>query len=96
MERTRFGVNNMAALILRGTAPDEAVPLAWPLVCGTRVAQRTRAIAFSDGELTVEVPESAWRSELAGYLPHYLHQLKLTTGIAVEKIRFVVSHEKER
>lgn len=78
-------------MVLRGASPEEAVPLAWPLVCGTRVAKRTRAIHFADGELSVEVPDKSWRIELSGYLPHYLHQLKSTTGIAVEKIRFVIA-----
>lgn len=81
----------MAALIFRGAAPEEAVPLAWPLVCGKSVAERTRAVEFHEGELVVEVPDKSWRNELAGYLPHYLHQLKSATGISVEKIRFVVA-----
>ena len=95
MERSRADLNGMAALILRGAAPEEAVPLAWPLVCGIAVAERTRAVQFAEGELIVEVPDKSWRKELAGYLPHYLNQLKNTTGIPVEKIRFVISKEAE-
>ena len=91
MERSRTQVNGMAALIFRGAPPAEAVPLAWPLVCGKSVAQRTCALEFQKGELLVEVPDKSWRRELAGYLPHYIYQLKNTTGVAVEKIRFVVA-----
>jgi Dna[CI] antecedent, DciA len=90
MERTRTDMQGMASLILRGTEPDEAVPLAWPLVCGRRVADRTRALAFHQGELSVQVPDASWREELTGYLPHYLHQLKTLTGVAVARVRFVL------
>ncbi|MEO8724801.1 MAG: DciA family protein [Acidobacteriaceae bacterium] len=91
MERSRAQVNPMAALIFSGAPAAESVPLAWPLVCGNSVAQRTCAREFEKGELVVEVPDKSWRQELAGYMPHYLHQLKCATGISVERIRFVVA-----
>ena len=96
MERARAELDRLAGLILRGTTAEEAVTLAWPLVCGKRIAQSTRALRLEGQELVVEVPDRAWRTELASYLPHYLHQLKKTTGVEVETVRFVVGHEKSR
>jgi predicted nucleic acid-binding Zn ribbon protein len=40
---------------------------AWPRLVGARVARRTRAVAFRNGTLHVEVEGSAWMQEL-GYL----------------------------
>jgi predicted nucleic acid-binding Zn ribbon protein len=40
---------------------------AWPELVGTRVALHSRAVAFRDGTLHVEVEGSAWMQEL-GYL----------------------------
>ena len=94
MERSRAELQNLAAVVLRGASPEEAVTLAWPLVCGSRVAQSTRAAAFADGVLRVEVANAAWRTELSGYMPQYMHQLTQLTGVAVEKIQFIVTHEK--
>ena len=92
MERSRAELKTLAATILRGASPEEAVTLSWPLVCGSRIAQSTKAISFSDGVLRVAVPDAAWRTELAGYMPQYLYQLTQLTGVAVEKIQFSVTH----
>ena len=40
---------------------------AWPTLVGARVARHTRAVAYRDGTLHVEVEGSAWMQEL-GYL----------------------------
>lgn len=45
----------------------------WPEVVGPRVSQHTRAVAFRDGTLRVEVEGSAWMQEL-GYLKRDLIQ----------------------
>ena len=39
----------------------------WPAVAGSRIARVTRAVAFRDGTLHVEVEGSAWMHEL-GFL----------------------------
>ena len=38
---------------------------AWPELVGPRVARRTRAVAFREGTLHVEVEGSAWMQELS-------------------------------
>jgi hypothetical protein len=96
MERGRAEFMQLTSLVLRGASPQEAVVLAWPLACGTQVAERTRAVEFTDRKLIVEVPDKSWRNELAGYLPHYLHQLQNLTGVAVEEVRFVTATENKR
>ena len=96
MDRARSELNALAATVLRGAAPDEKVMLSWPLVAGTAIAQRSKAVAFSDGVLQVEVPDRAYQAELAGYTPHYLHQLSAASGEKVESIRFVLANERSR
>ena len=44
---------------------------AWPELVGARVALHSRAVAFRDGTLHVEVEGSAWMHEL-GYLKRQL------------------------
>ncbi len=43
----------------------------WPAVAGARIARHTRAVAFRDGTLHVEVEGSAWMHEL-GFLKREL------------------------
>lgn len=93
MEPTRAALNELAALVLRGLTESEAVVTAWPLICGTKVAARTRAVGITAAQLTVEVPDKAWQAELAGYMPRYLHEMKRSTGVTVERIRFTLPDE---
>lgn len=64
---------------------------AWPELVGPRVAGHTRAVAFRDGTLHVEVEGSAWMQEL-GYLKRDLvRRINQQLGIAdVRDVRFIV------
>jgi predicted nucleic acid-binding Zn ribbon protein len=91
MQSARQDVNLLARRILKDAAPDEAVALAWPLACGSAVAQRTQAVAFSDGTLRVSVPDSGWRSQLEAFSPQYAHRLSELSGQTVKRISYEVS-----
>jgi len=75
---------------LRRVPPGEAPVLAWPLVCGSKVAERTRALGFVDAVLRVEVPDAGWKRELQGLAPRYLAQVNRYAGQRVERIEFVI------
>ena len=91
MESARENVKSLARRILRDAAPEEAVALAWPLACGSAVAQRTQALAFSDGILRVRVPDLGWKSQLEAFSPQYSHRLSELSGQAVKLICYEVS-----
>lgn len=69
---------------------DQAPLLAWPLVCGSAVAERTRAVNFSGTSLLVEVPDAGWKRELQNLAPRYLAALNRYAGKKVERIEFVI------
>ncbi len=60
---------------------------AWPALVGPRVALRTRAVAFRDGTLHVEVEGSAWMQELS-YLKRELVQ-RINQELGGEHVRDV-------
>ena len=64
--------------------------MAWPLVCGSAVAERTRALSFLDGVLRVAVPDAGWRSELQMLAPRYLTAINRYTIQVVRRIEFVI------
>ena len=70
--------------------------LAWPLACGAKTAERTSAIGFADGVLTVSVPDEIWRHQLQSLSPHYLASLNQITPTPVNKINFVALNGSER
>jgi hypothetical protein len=70
---------------------QEAPVLAWPLVCGRIVAERTSALSFAGGKLTVRLPDAAWKAQLSGFIPQYLAALNRTSGEQVTEIDFVIS-----
>jgi predicted nucleic acid-binding Zn ribbon protein len=72
-------------------APDGEAPLlAWPLACGSVVAERTRAVKFSDGVLSVEVADAGWQREMQSLAPRYLALLNRFSKQTVQRIEFVI------
>jgi len=90
VEQAGAGLEKIVAQSLRRAHPAEAPLLAWPLVCGSAVAERTRALGFEDGVLRVEVAGVGWKAELQALAPRYLAMINRYTTQAVRRIEFVV------
>jgi len=76
--------------------PEKAAMLAWPLACGAKTAERTDAVGFADGVLTVSVPDETWRSQLQSLGPQYLAALNELTPQPVSRIEFVAGNRSDR
>jgi len=95
VQSARQDLQTLAAHVLKNTDPAEAVVLAWPLVCGTAVAERVRAIAFENEVLRVAVPDKGWQSQLEAFSAQYLQRLSRLAGVPVKRIVYeIVSSEK--
>lgn len=91
MQQAGSGLEKIVAQSLRLAPRAEAPLMAWPVVCGSAVAERTRALSFEDGVLRVEVTGLRWKSELQGLAPRYLAIINRYTTEAVRRIEFVVA-----
>ncbi|HWJ46003.1 MAG TPA: DUF721 domain-containing protein [Candidatus Udaeobacter sp.] len=91
MEQVGSDLERIVAKSLRQAAPAQAPLMAWPVVCGSAVAERTRALSFLDGVLRVAVADAGWRWELQGLAPRYLASINRYTVEAVRRIEFVVT-----
>jgi hypothetical protein len=90
LNRTSAGLESIITKALHRVPPDESALLAWPVACGSPVAERTRALSFSDGILRVEVADAGWRRELSGLAPRYLALVNKYSAAWVKRIEFVV------
>ncbi len=90
MNRASAGLETIVAKALHRAPAGESALLAWPIACGSAVADRTRAIGFSGGILQVEVADARWRQELANLAPRYLALINKYSATAVKRIEFVV------
>jgi hypothetical protein len=90
MEAVRTGLRQIMQDLLRTRPTEEAVILAWPLVCGKDVAARTQASSFSEGILTVAVSDSTWRSQLQSFTPRYISGYEGLLGPVVKTVRFEI------
>jgi hypothetical protein len=90
LNRASAGLETIIAKALQRAPESESALLAWPVVCGSAVADRTRALSFSDGILRVEVADAGWRRELANLAPRYVASINKYSAIAVKRIEFVV------
>lgn len=91
MERAGTGLTRIMGDVLRRAPKQEAPLLAWPLICGSKVAERTRAVTFSGGVLVVEVPDKIWRAQLIELATQYVGEFRRVLGRdTVEAIEFVI------
>jgi hypothetical protein len=90
VERAGNRLENIIAKALHLAPPQESPLLAWPVACGSAVAERTRAVAFSDGILRVEVADRGWRQELASLAPRYVAAINRYSAVQIKRIEFVV------
>jgi len=91
LEQAGSELERIVARSLRQAPPAQAPLMAWPVVCGSAVAERTRALSFVDGVLRVAVADAGWKSELQDLAPRYLACINRYTVEAVRKIEFVVT-----
>lgn len=91
MERAGSDLEKIVARSLRHVPPAQAPLMAWPVVCGSAVAERTRALSFLDGVLRVAVVDAGWKSELQSLAPRYLASINRYTVEAVRRIEFIVT-----
>ncbi len=96
MEQAGTGLRKIVANALSKAAPEDAAVLAWPLVCGTAVADKTRALELLDGVLRIQVPDAGWKKQLLGFTPHYLEAINRIAGGKVEKLEFVLASDARK
>jgi hypothetical protein len=90
LEQAGTRLEKVLAVSMRRVPRNEAPVLAWPLVCGSAVAERTRAVTFAAGILRVEVSDTGWKRELQALAPRYVATINRYSGQTVSRIEFVV------
>lgn len=90
LELAGSDLEKIVARSLRQAPPGQAPLMAWPVVCGSAVAERTRALSFLDGVLRVAVADAGWRSELQSLASRYLASINRYTAEPVRRIEFVI------
>lgn len=93
MQPAASGLEKIITQSLRQAPAADRPLLAWPVVCGSAVAERTRALNFSDGVLQVAVADQGWKTELQSLAPRYVAMLNRYAPESVQKIEFVVSRQ---
>ena len=94
MEPARVGYHRIVADILRRAPAEDAARIAWQLVAGAKVSQRTAVVEFTHGVLVVRVPDPAWRTQLTEFVPQYLAALNSMLSAKVERIELVLEEKK--
>jgi len=95
LEHAGSDLEKIVAQSLRQAPPSQAPLMAWPVVCGSAVAERTQALSFMDGVLRVAVADAGWKSELQSLAPQYLASINRYTVEAVRRIEFVVTRPEK-
>ena len=96
MQSAREGLLKIVVDALQRAPQEQAPVLAWSLVCGTRVSEKTQATGFKDGVLQVAVPDDTWQAQLRQMAPQYLAGLNRMVGNRVKQVEFVVISPEQR
>jgi len=91
MHHARATLSKIYGKAVQQVAAEHAPVLAWPLACGSKVAQRTAALGCVNGELAVRVPDKVWRNELQCFHDRYLAALNQVSRHKVKSIRFITA-----
>ena len=91
MQSARQDIQSLARHLFKDAAPAEAVVLAWPLVCGSAVAERAPAVAFENETLRVAVPDKGWQLQLDAFTAQYLHRLTNLVGVPVKRVVYEIA-----
>ena len=90
MNRAADDLETVVAKALHRAPAEESALLAWPVACGSAVADRTRAVRFCDGVLRVEVADKGWQRELTALAGRYVAVINRYSAAHVERVEFVV------
>jgi Dna[CI] antecedent DciA-like protein len=94
--RAKPTLEKIVAEQLRRAPAAEQPLLAWPIVCGRTVAEKTSAQVFSNGELQVAVPDRGWKNELMSFAPQYIAGINRLVGKElVNRITFKPADSKK-
>ena len=63
------------------------------MVCGSVVAERTRAVRFTNSVLSVEVPDAGWKNEMQNLASRYVAAVNQYAAKRVERIEFVIRQQ---
>lgn len=94
MEIARNTLQKIMADTLKRLPADQIPLAAWEFAAGKAVADKTRALGFADGVLTIEVPDATWRSQLSSMANTFLSQLNQYSSQRIERLEFVVAGKK--
>ena len=96
MLRAKPTLERIVAEQLRRAPANEQPLLAWAVICGRVVAEKTAAHSFSDGDLHVTVPDRGWQKELASFVPQYIAGINRIVGKSVvQRITFITADSKK-
>jgi predicted nucleic acid-binding Zn ribbon protein len=90
LQQASAGLEKIVVASLRHLPAAEAALSAWPMVCGSAVADRTRAESFTGGILQVTVADAGWKRELQALAPRYVAAMNRYVAQPVDRIEFVI------
>jgi len=90
MQHAKTDLRKISYSLVQTASGSDAVALAWSLVSGAHVANRTRVLGLRLGVLRVEVPGADWHSQLDELAPQYLSAINHVVAGKINRIEFVL------
>jgi len=96
MLKAKPTLERIVAEQLRRAPANEQPLLAWAVICGKAVAEKTSAQSFDNGELIVIVPDRGWQQELGSFVQQYIAGINRIVGRDIlQRISFTTADSKK-
>ncbi|HXZ82017.1 MAG TPA: DciA family protein [Terriglobales bacterium] len=95
MQHANVDLRKISYTLVQTASGTDAAALAWSMVSGAHVANRTRVLGLRAGVLRVEVPGAEWRSQLDELATQYLSAINHVVARKIDRIEFVLPGHSE-
>jgi predicted nucleic acid-binding Zn ribbon protein len=90
MEGMRSLLREVLGKSLSGMRDDDRLAAAWPVACGTAMAERGKVVGYEDGVVQIVVADAAWLQQMRSMSGVLERELAKISGVAVTGIHFKV------
>lgn len=90
MQMMRDVLRNSLGRSLSALSPVDRLAAAWPVAAGHAIAERTSIVGLEEGDVTIAVPDAAWRQQLESMRLPLQGDLSRISRVPVSRILFQV------
>lgn len=96
LEGVRELSSRWLARSLEALAEEDKLAAAWPVACGSAVAQRGIVTGYNEGVVRIQVVDEIWMQQMMSMRSQLTAELAKIAGVKLREIHFEMKRNSER